>query len=89
MLITATSGLAQVSILGLLPGDYACFFAALGIVSTIAGQTLVDWLVRRFKKDAVVILLIGAVMGLALVLMTGAGLVKLVAGAPTGFGSLC
>jgi len=44
---------------------------------------------HRYKKDAVVVLIIGAIMALALVLMTFAGVSKVLAGAPLGFGGLC
>ena len=40
VLITATSGLVQVIIFGLLPYDYAGVFAVLGLVSTFVGQTV-------------------------------------------------
>jgi hypothetical protein len=40
VLITATSGLVQVIIFGLLPYDYAGVFAVLGLLSTFVGQTV-------------------------------------------------
>jgi len=45
--------------------------------------------VRKYKKDAIVILIIGAIMLAALVLMTMTGIAKLVAGAPLGFAPFC
>jgi hypothetical protein len=89
VLITATSGLCQVIIYGLLPGDYAALFVAVGLTSTLAGQTVVEALVRRYKQDAVVVLVIGLVMLLAMALMGVTGILSIVGGAPTGFGSLC
>ena len=50
--ITATAGLAQVTILGLLPGDYALLFSAFGVFATFLGQTAVDYVVKKYKKDA-------------------------------------
>ena len=47
--------------------DYAAFFAGIGVVATFFGQTAVDFAVRRYKKDAIVVLVIGAIMLLALV----------------------
>merc|ERR1712232_513509 len=60
--ITATSGLCQVCIFGTLPYDYAGLFAFVGFLSTFVGQTLVDYVVKKFKKDAVVVLIIGVIM---------------------------
>jgi hypothetical protein len=49
----------------------------------------VDFLIRKYKKDAIVILIIGVTMVVALILMSVAGVIKLVEGAPVGFASLC
>jgi hypothetical protein len=43
-----------VAILGRVPADYACALALLGAAGTLAGQTGVDWALKKFKKDAVV-----------------------------------
>ena len=87
--ITATSGLCQVIIFGLLPYDYAALSAAVGLASTFFGQSVVDYIVKKYKKDAIVILVIGAIMAIALVLMTYAGIMKVANGAPIGFSPLC
>ena len=87
--ITATSGLAQVWIMGLVPADYACAFAACGLFSTFLGQSAVDWVVKRYQKDAIVILIIASVMLIALVLMTYDGIVQVVYAVSYGFSPLC
>ena len=89
VLITATSGLVQVIIFGLLPYDYAAVMAIIGLVSTFVGQTVVDYIVKKYKKDAIVVLVIGAIMVIALILMTYAGVVRIINGADMGFTSLC
>ena len=44
----------------------------------------------RYKKDAIVILVIGVIMIVALVMMTAVGIEKLIAGGePIGFTSPC
>ena len=48
-----------------------------------------DYVVKKYKKDAIVILVIGAIMAIALVLMAWAGITKILAGAPIGFSPLC
>ena len=48
-----------------------------------------DYIVKKYKKDAIVILVIGAIMAIALVLMTYAGIMKVANGAPIGFSPLC
>lgn len=88
--LTATSGLCQVCIFGTLPYDYAFLFATVGLLSTFVGQTVVDYLVRKFKKDAVVVLIIGAIMLIALVLMAAASLRQAFSEAESfGFKPLC
>ena len=79
----------QVFLYGLVPLDYAALFAAVGLVSTVLGQTVVEGLVRKYQQDAVVVLVIGAVMVVAMGLMAAVGLLNVANGAPFTFGSLC
>merc|ERR1711998_165169 len=81
--ITATSGLCQVITFGLLPYGYA------GLFATFFGQSVVDYIGKKYKKDAIVILVIGAIMAIALVLMTYAGVMNILNDAPVGFSPLC
>ena len=87
--ITATSGLAQVYIMGLVPSDYAVLFASCGVVATFLGQSVVDWVVKKYKKDAIVILVIGFIMVVALFLMTYDGIMQVIYATSFGFSSLC
>ena len=87
--ITATAGLAQVTILGLLPGDYALLFSCFGVFATFLGQTAVDYVVKKYKKDAIVILVIGAIMIIALVLMAYNGIMQMIYAENYGFSPLC
>lgn len=87
--ITATSGLVQVYVMGLVPEDYAVIFACFGVISTFLGQTVVDWVVKKYKKDAIVILVIGMIMLIALVLMTYDGIKQIIFAPDQGFNALC
>lgn len=87
--ITATSGLAQVVVFGFLPLGYAAVFGVIGLISTFVGQSVVDYLVNKYKKDAIVILVIAVIMAVALVLMSISSIFKIVSGAPFGFSTLC
>lgn len=87
--ITATSGLVQVYIMGLVPEDYAIIFACFGVLSTFLGQTAVDYVVKKYKKDAIVVLVIGAIMCIALVLMTYDGIKQIIYSSNYGFSGLC
>ena len=89
MFITATAGLCQVIIFGLLPYDYAFLSAAVGLFSTFFGQSVVDYIVKKYKKDAIVVLVIGLIMTIALFLMTYAGIKNIMNDAPIGFSPLC
>jgi uncharacterized membrane protein YfcA len=89
VLITATSGLAQVLIYGLLPYTYAILFGFIGMLATIFGQTAVEFVVKKYKQDAIVVVVIGVVMLVAMFLMGAVGILNIAAGAPTAFASLC
>mmetsp|Transcript_19922 Transcript_19922/g.37153 ORF Transcript_19922/g.37153 Transcript_19922/m.37153 type:complete len:530 (-) Transcript_19922:50-1639(-) len=87
--ITATSGLAQVYIMGLVPGDYAIVFSCCGVLATFLGQSVVDYVVKKYKKDAIVVLVIGFIMMVALVLMTYDGVMQIIYATSFGFTRLC
>merc|ERR1712039_1056858 len=88
--ITATSGLFQVCIFGMLPYDYAFLFALVGLLSTFFGQSFVDYMVKKYKKDAIVVLIIGFIMLIALLLMSFAGVKDFLMDAEAhGFKPLC
>ena len=44
---------------------------------------------KKYKKDAIVVLVIAFIMAVALVLMTTSSVLKMLSGAPYGFSSLC
>ena len=71
------------------PKDYAFAFAACGLFSTFLGQSAVDWVVKKYKKDAIVILVIASIMLIALVLMTYDGVMQVVHATTYGFSPLC
>ena len=72
-----------------MPKDYAFAFAACGLFSTFLGQSVIDWVVRRYKKDAIVILVIASIMLIALVLMTYDGVMQVVHATTYGFSPRC
>ena len=75
--------------MGLVPWDYAILFASCGVVATFLGQSVVDWVVKKYKKDAIVILVIGAIMIIALFLMTYDGVMQVIYSTTYGFTELC
>lgn len=89
VLITATAGLAQVLIYGLLPTGYAAVFALVGVAATLFGQNVAEYAVRRYQQEAIIVVLIGVVLLVAMVLMGAVGILDLVDGAPAGFGPIC
>ena len=52
-----------------MPFDYAALFSFVGLVSTFLGQTVVEYLIKKYTQDSVVILAIGAVVAVAMILM--------------------
>lgn len=74
---------------GLVPFDYAALFSFVGLVSTFLGQTVVEYLIKKYKQDSVVILVIGVVMVVAMILMALVGIMNIINGAPSSFSPLC
>lgn len=50
VLITASSGLAQVLIYGILPFDYALLFGGVGLCSTVVGLKVVGYLIKKYVR---------------------------------------
>jgi len=51
-----------VTILGLLPADYAWFFSLLGVLATFAGQTAVDFVIKKCARLRVMAVAQGRVL---------------------------
>ena len=84
--------------------DYGLWFAAIGIISTILGQTLIDYVVKKYNRYAlllrlshvyrtsIIIVSIAAVIALATVMLAVSGVLEVISDAESGdlgMNSLC
>ena len=93
VLITSGAAMFQFLFLGMLIPDYGAFFACAGLVATFIGQTVLDYLVKKYKTTSFIVFSIAAVMVIAVILMAIAGIIRIVAevesGQGGGFTPLC
>mmetsp|Transcript_22566 Transcript_22566/g.36203 ORF Transcript_22566/g.36203 Transcript_22566/m.36203 type:complete len:512 (-) Transcript_22566:26-1561(-) len=89
VLITSSSAMLQFLLLGYLELDYTFFFMAVGIVGTFVGQTLVNYMVKKFGRTSVVIFAVATIMALAIVLMSVNGVMSLMRGVSFAFAPPC
>lgn len=91
--LSSSSSTIQFLILDLLLMDYAILFFIVGVLATLAGQTLVGYLVRKYNRASFIIFSIALVIVVASVLMTVAGVVTILddieSGASLGFSAPC
>ena len=83
----------QFLFLGALIIDYGFVFAALGFVATFIGQTVLNYLVKKYNTTSFIVFSIAAVMIIAMVLMSVTGIIRIIAEAQAnsggGFKSFC
>ena len=93
VMITSGAAMFQFLFLGMLIPDYGIFFALLGLVATFFGQTVLDYLVKKYNTTSFIVFSIALVMIIAVILMAVAGILRIVAevesGAGGGFTALC
>eukprot|EP00941_MAST-03F_sp_MAST-3F-sp1_P000373 g373.t1 len=93
VLITSGAATFQFFFLGLLLNDYALWFATLGLFSTYFGQKFINYLVRKYNTTSFIVFSIALVMFCAVVLMTVAGVTRVIQdiqkGENLGFSQLC
>merc|ERR1711971_11828 len=69
VLMTSSSSTFQKVLLNMIRGDYMAFFAAVGIVGTFIGQTVVNVAIRKYGRNSIVIGAVASVIAVAIVLM--------------------
>lgn len=70
ILFTSSTATTSYSVFGLLPWDYALICFAVGFVATLLGQTIMSWLLKKFKRTSYIAFSIGVVVLLSAILMT-------------------
>jgi len=66
VLFTSSSTAVQYLILGRLQADYALFFMSVGVVAAVVGNTLIHFIVRKYKKTWFVV----AILAITIILST-------------------
>merc|ERR1712154_370312 len=69
VLMTSSSSTFQKVLLNMIRYDYMAFFAAIGIIGTFFGQTVVNAAIRKFGRNSIVVAAVGSVIAVAIVLM--------------------
>eukprot|EP00486_Rosalina_sp_Unknown_P005009 CAMPEP_0201574654 /NCGR_PEP_ID=MMETSP0190_2-20130828/19296_1 /ASSEMBLY_ACC=CAM_ASM_000263 /TAXON_ID=37353 /ORGANISM="Rosalina sp." /LENGTH=320 /DNA_ID=CAMNT_0048003221 /DNA_START=761 /DNA_END=1723 /DNA_ORIENTATION=- len=69
VLMTSSSSTFQKVLLNMIRYDYMAFFAAIGIVGTFIGQTVVNVAIKKFGRNSIVIAAVASVIAVAIVLM--------------------
>jgi len=92
ILFTSFAATACYILFGSLTMGYAAILFPLGLLFTIAGQLLLNSIVKRYNRSSLIILCIATVIGLSTVAMgfeSSGGLVDLFKGVPTPKRSIC
>jgi uncharacterized membrane protein YfcA len=91
--LTSSSAALQFILLDMMLLDYAAWYLCVGVLATLVGQTVVDMIVKKYKRASIIILTIAIVIIIATVLMMTAGIIKInhdiQQGRPVGFKSFC
>lgn len=97
ILFTSSSTTLQFAIAGQFPGslqyDYVAWFAFIGFLGGMCGQKVVAYLVKKYKRESIVVYILAAVIGLSAVAMGIIGLKSTVKdiekGVHLGFHGIC
>jgi uncharacterized membrane protein YfcA len=97
VLFTASSTTLQFAIGGQFPGalqyDYAAWFALVGFFGGLCGQSLVSFIVKKYKRESIMVYILAGTIGVSTVAMGLVGLSNVLddleRGVGVGFNSLC
>jgi len=92
ILFTSFAATSCYLLFGSLTMGYAVVLFPLGLLFTIAGQLLLNSIVKRYNRSSLIILCIATVIGLSTIAMgfeSSGGLIDLVKGVPTPKRSIC
>jgi len=92
ILFTSFAATSCYILFGSLTMEYAMVLFPLGLLFTIAGQLLLNSIVKRYNRSSLIILCIATVIGLSTIAMgfeSSGGLIDLVKGIPTPKRSIC
>ena len=70
ILFTSFTATTSFAVFGLLVRDYAICCAIMGFIATLAGQTVMSYLLRRYQRNSYIAFSIGIVVFLSAICMT-------------------
>eukprot|EP00163_Fabomonas_tropica_P003099 TRINITY_DN1257_c1_g3_i3.p1 TRINITY_DN1257_c1_g3~~TRINITY_DN1257_c1_g3_i3.p1 ORF type:complete len:558 (-),score=101.50 TRINITY_DN1257_c1_g3_i3:80-1720(-) len=74
ILFTSSATTIQFLVLGLMPLDYAAWYAVIGFVASYLGQLLMMYVIQRYRKSSYIIFCIAIVIGCSTILMGSTGI---------------
>lgn len=85
--------MAQYAIVGRLLWDYAIYLILLGLISSIVGQTVLNWLVRKYKMQSIIVICVVVIIFASAILLITTSTIGLVEriryGGSMGFKNMC
>ncbi|ETO32373.1 hypothetical protein RFI_04744 [Reticulomyxa filosa] len=78
--VTSSSGTLQKYLLGTLRWDYMLYFMLVGVVGTFVGQTLLNYALKRYGRQSLVVFSVQAMLILAIVMMGVKGILEITQG---------
>jgi uncharacterized membrane protein YfcA len=93
IMFTALAAVVQYIIAGRIVLDYGVYFATVGVVSSVLGQTTLTWFIRKYKKQSLLVFITAFIISASTVLLFISGLQTIItqfqAGVSMGFHSFC
>jgi len=90
VLVTSSSATLQFCLLSMISYDYMLFFMAVGVIGTFIGQTAVNYSIKKYGRPSVIVFVVSAVIGIAVILMGVNGILNLIDGnVDLTFSTLC
>lgn len=92
-MFTALAAVVQYIIAGRIVLDYGVYFAAVGVLSSVLGQSTLTWFIRKYKKQSLLVFITAGIISASTVLLFISGLQTIItqyqAGVSMGFHGLC
>lgn len=73
VLFTSSATTLQFVLLGMLRLDYSLWYGAVGMCGTIVGQKLAGYFIKKYKRQSLIIFLLGGVIALSAAVMGAVG----------------
>eukprot|EP00540_Astrosyne_radiata_P020084 CAMPEP_0116865202 /NCGR_PEP_ID=MMETSP0418-20121206/25266_1 /TAXON_ID=1158023 /ORGANISM="Astrosyne radiata, Strain 13vi08-1A" /LENGTH=574 /DNA_ID=CAMNT_0004500547 /DNA_START=44 /DNA_END=1769 /DNA_ORIENTATION=- len=89
ILFTSFTATTSFLVFGLVIPDYAIFCLIMGFIATVVGQTVMAYLIRKYRRHSYIAYCIGVVVGISAVCMALESILSLLAGSALRSSGLC